>query len=108
MSAAVARLAEMLIHIEVELRQQGLFAEPNPTAKITQPFGLGEVDFHEWICWVMLPQFKQMIERGDQLPTSCAIAAFAEEAFKNYSQNTDQLVNLIKAVDEIITNSPKD
>ncbi len=106
--SGAARLAEILIHIEMELRQKELFVEPKFSVKITKPFGLGEVEFHQWICWVMLPQFKQMIEQGDRLPDSCSISPFAEEAFKKYSQNTEQLVKLLTAVDEIITNSPKD
>lgn len=105
--SAYARIAETLIFLEKELREQNLYSSPKVGLNITQPFGHGEVEFHEWLCWVLIPQFKIILEQGNGLPSECGIAPYAEEAFKNYSQNTQQIVDLLQAIDEIIVQNAK-
>ncbi|HMB60578.1 MAG TPA: YqcC family protein [Xanthomonadales bacterium] len=110
MSSSYLQVADLLLRIEQELRQQDLWHADRPSDEAlnsVQPFCYDTLCFTEWLQFIFLPRMKVIIENGLALPPSCDIAPMAEEAFKQLSQNTDELLVLLIECDRAIVGHSK-
>lgn len=70
----------------------------------TQPFCVDTLSFEQWLQFVMMVRFEEMIHNSIPLPKQCDIAPMAEEAFKGRSLS--KVIVLISAIDKLINNNP--
>ncbi len=98
-------VAEILIDIEAQLRQLGLWDKiPPPTEALAsdQPFCVDTLTLPQWLQFIFLPTLYDMVER-QQLPGRCSIAPMAEEFFKGSGLATIDLVEALLRVDELLS-----
>lgn len=103
------RLAGLLLALSEEMKVQGLWEQsaPSPDALAsTEPFCVDTLSFGQWVQWIMIPRFEQMIEASAPLPGSCSIQPIAEEGFKGIPGDASLLINLIGRIDRALTTQP--
>ncbi|UTW13948.1 YqcC family protein [Marinobacterium rhizophilum] len=99
------QLHHLLRQIEQELQALQLWQQVAPSREAlgsTEPFCVDTLSFCEWLQWIMLPRFDDMIRQQQPLPGSSDIAAMAEEAFKGVSADTSTLLGLMHQVDSTL------
>ncbi|MCO4758205.1 MAG: YqcC family protein [Oceanospirillaceae bacterium] len=99
------RVSALLSSIQSEMQSQQLWAAQSPSAEALssqQPFCVDTLMFTEWVQWLMLPRLQMMIDQRTSLPQNSNMHAMAEEAFKRIEADTNQLLELIKALDEAL------
>ena len=98
-------VAEVLIDIEAQLRQLGLWDKIPPSSKALasdQPFCVDTLTLPQWLQFIFLPTLYDMVERRE-LPGRCGIAPMAEEFFKGSGLATADLVEALLRVDELLS-----
>lgn len=108
----LAMLADTILEIELEMRQLSLWTPegstktPSPEALMsTQPFCIDTLEFPQWIQFVLLVRVKSLIEAGADLSARSDIAPMAEEYFRPLPQPTGNLVETIRRMDRLISQS---
>lgn len=99
-------IAEVLIDIEAQLRQLGLWDKIPPSGKALashQPFCIDTLTLPQWLQFVFLPTLYQMLQDGEQLPERCGIAPMAEEFFRGSNLAVAELVEALEQVDELLS-----
>ncbi|MCB1876650.1 MAG: YqcC family protein [Chromatiales bacterium] len=98
-------LSRLLSAIEHELRRIDLWSSVSPPEDAlasNAPFCYDTLALHEWLQWVLLPRMKAIIEGGLQLPEHSGIAPLGEQVFPDLTQDTDDLLLLLRRFDEFI------
>ncbi len=70
-------IAEVLIDIEAQLRQLGLWQRIPPSTEAlasTEPFCVDTLTLPQWLQFVFIPTIYRMLEAGEPLPERCGIA----------------------------------
>jgi uncharacterized protein YqcC (DUF446 family) len=101
-------VAEVLIDIESELRQLGLWDRIPPSTLALasdQPFCVDTLTLPQWLQFIFLPTFYQMLETGQPLPARCGIAPMAEEFFKGGGLPTSALEEALQRIDNLLSAS---
>ena len=99
-------IAELLIDIEAELRQLGLWDRqpPSPEALASdQPFSIDTLTLPQWLQFIFLPTIYRMLEEGQALPGRCGIAPMAEEYFRGLGLASGALEQALLQVDELLS-----
>ena len=102
-------IAEVLIDIEAQLRQLGLWDKIPPSTEAlasTEPFCVDTLTLPQWLQFIFLPTIYRMLEEEEALPQRCGIAPMAEEFFKGSGLAVGELVNALLKIDELL--SPED
>ena len=97
-------VAEILIDIEAQLRQLGLWSKQPPSAEALaseQPFCVDTLTLPEWLQFVCLPTFYRMLEQGETLPSRCGIAPMAEEYFLGTGLPSGELLATLSRIDAL-------
>ena len=105
MSEKTENLNRLLREIEQELRDIDLWTENRPadcTFQSYAPFQEDLMSFPEWVQWVMIPSFDDILSSSGQLPETCRIFSLAELAFTDINEKTERLLLLIQQLDELI------
>ena len=99
-------IAEVLIDIEAQLRQLGLWDKIPPSSEAlasTQPFCVDTLSLPQWLQFVFLPTLYGMMEAGEALPDRCGIAPMAEEYFKGSGLGADALIGSLVEIDDLLS-----
>ena len=99
-------VAEVLIDIEAQLRQLGLWDKIPPSTEAlasTQPFCVDTLSLPQWLQFVFLPRLYEMLEAGQPLPDRCGIAPMAEEYFRGLDLTADALLRSLVEIDELLS-----
>lgn len=105
-SGHVARVADSLIQIEIELRQLGLWESRPPAREAlqsTQPFAIDRLEFTQWLQFVFIARMKVLIEAGRPLPEVSGMAPMAEEYFSARKESGDTLVEALADMDRLLS-----
>lgn len=100
-------LASVLIAIETEMRQLGLWQSSEPEIDAfnsEMPFHCDTLAFNQWLQFVLIVRFRAIIESHSSLPTTCNISPYAEEMFYSVDQDTTRLLDLIRELDSFFCN----
>jgi uncharacterized protein YqcC (DUF446 family) len=103
-------LASKLFEVERALRKMNCWSDITPSAEAlssTQPFAVDTLEFVEWLQFVFLPQMHLLVETAAPLPQNCQIAPMVEEYFKDPSEETTELITLLKAIDTVLSSQYK-
>lgn len=98
-------VAEVLIDVESELRQQALWRSSEPGAEAlasTQPFCFDTLSLPEWLQFVFLPRMYGLMESGQRLPEACGIAPMAEEYFRGTALVHGRLIPALRRLDRLL------
>jgi len=101
-----AELSQLLLKIEAEMRAWSLWAATPPAdsaLQSLQPFCIDTLDFWQWVQWIMVPRFRQMIEQRQPLPQGSNIAPMAEEALCGSNVKSNKLAEYFNALDLLLT-----
>jgi uncharacterized protein YqcC (DUF446 family) len=99
-------IAGILKALETALRDQGQWqqlAPPQPALASKLPFCYDTLEFNQWLQWVLLPNMYRLLESGDALPAQSAIHEYAEEIYKHTDHDSEELLLIIKQLDQFIT-----
>lgn len=102
MSERWQRLAEALLMLEDELREQALWsALPPPAASLAsrEPFCVDTLDFAQWLQWLFIPRMTDLIEADGPAPTGCDIRSMGDEAFAYLGRRGHGLLSILARVD---------
>lgn len=97
------QVADLILEIEREMRDQGLWeqdAPPSEALRSSQPFSIDTLALTQWLQWVFIPRIVTLLEQGRPLPTDCAIAPLAETVFEDLDADTDRLLRLVQQIDD--------
>ena len=97
------QLANLLNDLQTEMDQQGLWEQqpPAPAAfNSSTPFFADTMAFSQWLQWVFIARFRALLAEQHPLPAQCDVAPMAEEALKEFPQDTDNLVALLAEFDD--------
>ncbi|ORU90442.1 MAG: hypothetical protein A6F71_05610 [Cycloclasticus sp. symbiont of Poecilosclerida sp. M] len=98
-------VADVLLKLEMEMRANSLWTAITPSSvglHSIQPFCVDTLFFHEWLQFIYIPQLKNIVEEGRQLPSSCDIVPMAEESFKLTNKRTDTILELLVECEQIL------
>ena len=99
------QLADLLLNIEAEMRRIDLWEGHPPEPQALQsliPFCHDTLRFEQWLQWVFVPKIKQVVESGEECPSSSDISPLAEYRFEQLAQPTTELLQLIERIDSHI------
>lgn len=101
------KLADILLAMEVQLRFLELWEYDTPTddaLKSQEPFCVDTLRFTQWIQFVLIPRLKILIEEQAPLPKTSNISNYAVEALNGMDFSTNELLQLISSLDNMINN----
>jgi uncharacterized protein YqcC (DUF446 family) len=104
-------IAELLIDIEAELRQLGLWDRlpPSPEALASdQPFSIDTLTLPQWLQFIFLPTIYRLLDEEQPLPGRCGIAPMAEEYFRGLGMASGALERALLQVDELLSRDSDD
>ncbi len=96
-------MLSLLAGLKQVMRNEGLWGEHAPSQhdlSSQEPFCVDTLSFEQWLQFVMIVRFEQMIESNTALPTQCDIAPMAQEAFKHRSLNS--IIEKINKIDDLL------
>jgi uncharacterized protein YqcC (DUF446 family) len=99
-------IAEVLIDIEAQLRQLGLWDKIPPSTQAlasSEPFCVDTLTLPQWLQFVFLPTLYQMLEDDQPLPERCGIAPMAEEFFRDSDLAIADLVASLVKIDDLLS-----
>lgn len=102
----VARVADSLIQIEIELRRIGVWESsppPREALQSTQPFGIDRLEFTQWLQFVFISRMKVLIEAGQPLPEVSGMAPMAEEHFSAREESGQSLIEELAKMDRLLS-----
>lgn len=105
MDARLPALADQLLLIERELRLLGWWSAVAPAVErlaSVEPFCVDTLAFEEWLQWIFLPRMKDIIERGEGLPSACSTRPMAEMAWAVEGARVAVLLGLLEEFDRLI------
>lgn len=100
------QVAELLIDIEAELRQLGLWERQSPPAEALaseQPFCIDTLTLPQWLQFIFLPRLYWLLEQDTALPERCGIAPLAEEYFRGTGLASAGLEQTLLRMDEVLS-----
>lgn len=104
-------IAEVLIDIEAQLRQLGMWEKIPPSSKAlasTEPFCVDTMTLPQWLQFVFVPTIYRMLEEEEALPERCGIAPMAEEFFRGTGLAIGELLSSLERMDELLTAASED
>ncbi|MCZ2722825.1 YqcC family protein [Marinomonas sp. 15G1-11] len=105
------KLADLLLELETVLRKMDLWEMEVPTKEdllSQEPFCIDTLSFLQWLKFILLPNFKMMIEQSVPLPTQCNISPMAEEYFTGETwkhRQVNSIIQSIKDIDELLSST---
>jgi len=99
-------VAELLIDIEAQLRQLGLWERepPSPQALASdQPFSVDTLTLPQWLQFIFLPTLYRLLEEGQPLPGRCGIAPMAQEYFRGLALASATLEQTLLKMDQLLS-----
>ena len=96
------QLPPLLDRVENEMKAADLWGDAVPLQeafKSEMPFFYDTMSFEEWVQWVYIVRFREMIQAKLPLPQSSDVSPMAEESFKGYGKNCKGVVAALRAFD---------
>ena len=100
------KLADLLLNLEMVMRQQGVWQMPEPSEQdlaSEQPFCIDTMDFDQWLRFVMLERFKPILAQGLPLPTPSNIASMAQTFYQGQGNGSNSaVIAALEAIDSCL------
>lgn len=88
MSSSIQRyteLADLILELQMAMQEAQVWETKMPSLQALaseQPFCIDTMTFEQWLRYVLIERFKEMIEQQQPLPERCYISPMVEEAFR--------------------------
>jgi uncharacterized protein YqcC (DUF446 family) len=105
------RLADLLLELEIVMRKANMWEMEFPSQDdllSQEPFCVDTLNFLQWLRFVLMPNFKIMIESSITLPTQCNILPMAEEYFSGglwQQSESMEVLETIKCIDLLLSST---
>ncbi|HLV48025.1 MAG TPA: YqcC family protein [Aliidiomarina sp.] len=102
----VKQTTELLTQLRDLLQEHELWeAEPPAPERLqsTEPFAVDTLEFHQWLQFIMIPQFEHRIEHNLALPRGFAVSPMAEECWRGCWGERRQLILTLREFDELFS-----
>ena len=99
-------IAEVLIDIEAQLRQLGMWDKIPPSTGAlasSEPFCVDTLTLPQWLQFVFLPTIRELLEAEQPLPDRCGIAPMAEEFFRDSELAITELLVSLEKIDKLLS-----
>ena len=99
-------VAEVLIDVEAQLRQLGLWDKIPPSTEALaseEPFCVDTLTLPQWLQHIFIPTLYRMLEAGQPLPERCGIAPMGEEFFRGSELAVDELLAGLQRIDQLLS-----
>lgn len=109
MADKYSRLADIILALEIAMREKGLWELDAPSAEALaseQPFCIDTLNFTQWLQFVFTERIKLMIESEAPLPTSSGLVAMAETCFVTIDSQRQDIIQILQSFDDLIAQAP--
>ena len=99
-------VAALLIDIEAQLRQLGLWERQSPPPEALtsdQPFSVDTLTLPQWLQFIFLPTLYRLLAQGEPLPGRCGIAPMAQEYFRGLALPSATLQETLLKMDRLLS-----
>jgi uncharacterized protein YqcC (DUF446 family) len=99
-------VAALLIDIEAQLRQLGLWERQSPPPEALasdQPFSVDTLTLPQWLQFIFLPTLYRLLAQGEPLPGRCGIAPMAQEYFRGLALPSVTLEETLLKMDRLLS-----
>lgn len=101
-------IALELDRLEAELKALDLWGgerkRPDPEAlSSNSPFCMDTLEFHEWLEYIMIERFRQLIAMQAPLPPKMLVHTYAQEHYRGEWSKYRNLIGLLQKLDRLIT-----
>jgi len=99
-------VAQLLIDIEAQLRQLGLWERQSPPPQALasdQPFSVDTLTLPQWLQFIFLPTLYRLLAQGEPLPARCGIAPMAQEYFRGLALPSAALEETLLKIDRVLS-----
>ncbi|WP_448213846.1 YqcC family protein [Colwellia sp. MEBiC06753] len=93
----------LLAALTESLQSAALWSQTEPSAEqlaSAQPFCLDTLAFEQWLQFIFIPRINAMVAQNIALPTNVAIYPYAEEVLEPSNIKHQQVLNVIKQIDQ--------
>ncbi|MBM6551950.1 YqcC family protein [Marinomonas ostreistagni] len=102
-----SELADLMLELQMAMQEAHVWEcqPPTPQALASdKPFCIDTMTFEQWLRYVMIERFKDIIEQQLSLPERCHISPMIEEAFRGLpSAQVKHLMLVADALDRFLT-----
>ena len=103
-------LRDLLTALEQELHTQHRWESTPPDEQAlssTEPFAVDTLAFDQWLQWIFIPKFRQLLDRQLPLPQRCAVHPMAEEVYPGDDPAGQRLLAIVSKIDELLSGQGK-
>lgn len=96
------QLLLLLDRVETEMSIVGMWSNTMPALESFQselPFFYDTMSFEEWVQWVYVARFREMIKTNQLLPRGSDVSPMAQESFKGRGLNCEGIITALRAFD---------
>lgn len=100
------QLSLLLDRVETEMKAVSMWgdAKPAPTSFQSElPFFYDTMSFEEWVQWVYIARFREMIKASQLLPQNSDVSPMAEESFKGWGQRCEGVIAALRDFDRALS-----
>lgn len=100
-------LADLVLELQMAMQEARVWETKQPSVQALaseQPFCIDTMTFEQWLRYVLIERFKEMIEQQHPLPERCHISPMVEEAFRGLdTQKIKHLMLVCDALDRFLS-----
>ncbi len=100
----VRKTTLLLDQLRTLLQQHKLWEAEAPAPErlqSTEPFAVDTLEFHQWLQFIMIPEFEHRIEHNLALPKGFAVSPMATECWRGCWGERRQLILTLRELDEL-------
>lgn len=108
MSGNILLISNYLNELEEELKALQLWGgeQGRPEEKAfldPNPFCLDSMDFHQWLEYVLIAKFREMIAAENPLPDKMCVHTYAQEKYRGQWSKYRNLIVILRKLDEEVS-----
>lgn len=101
-------IAEHLQQLEDELHALELWggSAKRPSDQVLaqlSPMGINEIEFHEWLEYVLVERFRELLEQELPLPDYMLVHTYAQEVYRGEWGKYRKLIGILQELDKLIS-----
>lgn len=101
-------IAEHLQQLEDELHALELWggSAKRPSDQVLaqlSPMGINEIEFHEWLEYVLVERFRELLEQELPLPDYMLVHTCAQEVYRGEWGKYRKLIGILQELDKLIS-----
>lgn len=94
----------LLTQLRKQLQELNLWEGTSPSPELlksTEPFAVDTLEFHQWLQFIMIPEFEHRIQNKVALPKGFAVSPMAEESWRGKWGERREVILTLRELDEL-------